>query len=174
MYCRLKFFIWAWASRYGAAPWGTHTLPEQQLKAQESIDLILLHVSPECMLGDVRVFQRALADYVYATESHPWGQESPFGTRKCDSVCGFYSIYRSLISLLQEHLHAAHINSVPQMLVTDYVKKVRFQLKENKIAPMHISGGIPCQWVGSSYLGFDKHFEVVMTSYDIPLQSSAN
>lgn len=157
------------------APWGTCALPEQQLKAQESIDLPVLPASREWKLENVRMFQRALADYVYATESHLWSQVPPFGILKSDSGHGFYSIYRSLIALLLEHLHAAYINTVvPQMLVTDCTKKVRFQLKENKIVPMHISGGIPCQWVGSSHLGFDKHFAVVMTSYDIPLQSSAN
>lgn len=166
------------------APWGTRALPELQLKVQESIDLPVFPASPESMLEDVRMFQKVLSDCVYATESHLCSQVLLFGIRKRDSVSGFYSIYRSLIPLLLEHLHAACIIPVPLTVTMQSItncnvryrlhKKVWFQLKENKIAPINISGGIPCQWVGSSHLGFDKHFAVVMTSYDIPLQSSAN
>ena len=55
-------------------------------EAQESIDLPVLPASPAWMLEDVRMFQMALAAYVYATESHPCSQVPLFGIRKSDSV----------------------------------------------------------------------------------------
>lgn len=72
------------------------------------------------------MFQMALAASVYTTESHPFSQVPPFGIRKSDECLSFYSIPTPLISLLPQLLHAAHINPVPQLLGTDFIKKVRF------------------------------------------------
>jgi len=55
-------------------------------EAEESIDLPVPPASPLWMLVDGRMFQMALAAYVYACESHPCSEVPPFGIRKSDSV----------------------------------------------------------------------------------------
>lgn len=116
----MLIYIWAWASRYGASPIRDTCPSRTTAEAEKSVHLPVLPGSPSWTLEDVKMFQMALASYVYATEFHPFRQAPPFGIRKSDECNGFYSISMSLISLLLELLHAAYINPVPQLLVTVY------------------------------------------------------
>lgn len=75
------------------------------------------------MLDDVRMFQRAVADY--ATESLLFNLQVTNLSSSGMFTCS---------------LHQPSATNVSYRL---YIKKKRFQLKENKISPVHISGGIP-------------------------------
>lgn len=55
-------------------------------EAHECLDLPVQPASYAWMLEDVRMFQMALAAYVYATDSHPCSQMPLFGIRKSDGV----------------------------------------------------------------------------------------